>query len=161
MLTFCRLFYLLCLFCFPLAAIPSLTNRCGQKNVQINYPENVSTILFNKDCDTAFVAPPSEGTVSVDSAMSSTNLLFCNTVNALPKMVEAAVQGMRYWVNRIEQLSKEYDEVAKETQKLAQQLAELEPELKEKEEAYKLIKQEIAEKKILKLMMLVQHLNTV
>lgn len=122
----------LCLLFFSLQslAIPSLTNRCGEKGVDIIPPDGVSIIAFNEACDTAYVGPPAAGSVTIDEVMGSTNLLFCNSVKLLPSIIEAATEGMHYWAKRITELSRDYDSVAFDLEGFGQKLAESESKLK-------------------------------
>lgn len=112
-----------------LMAMPSLTNRCGEKGVQFSYPDNTTAVAFDENCRTAFIGPPLKGRVSVSQVMGSTNLLFCDTVKLLPKTVEATRRGIQFWADRIAQKSEEYDEVRKSVEEYSERLSRIEPQL--------------------------------
>lgn len=112
-----------------IVALPSLTNRCGPRGINFTPPTNASLVAFDENCDTAFIGPPSVGTIHVDHGMGSTNLLFCDTVKILPEIIEASRAGMKVWADRLKQKSTEYDEIAKEVSAYEKSLADLEPSL--------------------------------
>jgi hypothetical protein len=82
-------------------ALPALTNKCGEKRVNLSLPTEADIIAYDKECTTAFVGPPSKGTAQVISATSSGNLSFCPSVKTLPNVVNKLMQAMEYWTTQL------------------------------------------------------------
>lgn len=96
--------FLACCFLFlpalSLTALPSLTNKCGEKNISISLPTNSDIIAYDKECSTVFVGPPAKGTAQVVSATSSGNLSFCPAVKTLPNVAIKLMQSIEYWTTQ-------------------------------------------------------------
>jgi hypothetical protein len=113
-------------------AMPSLSNQCGEKGKSFIPPKNTTLVAFDEECDTAFIGPPANGRLQLDQIMENTNLLFCKTVKLLPQTIEAARQGIQFWVERIAKKSETYDEIVKTVNGHAKKLSELKPMLESK-----------------------------
>jgi hypothetical protein len=95
--------YLSLALAWPLSswALPSLTNKCGEKGINIRLPLDSDIVVYDKECQTVFVGPPSAGTAEVVSAIPSANLSFCPSVKTLPNVVNKLMASIDHWMERI------------------------------------------------------------
>lgn len=101
------------LLSLKLSSLPSLTNRCGEKRLKLNYPENVSVVVFDKECETAYVGPPANGIMKVDSVLESTSLWLCTSVRNITDTLENAFEARKIWGKIVLDLSKLQEELFK------------------------------------------------
>jgi hypothetical protein len=92
---------------FQLAALPSLTNKCGEKRVNLTLPSNSDIIAYDKECETVFIGPPSAGSAQVISAIPSSNLAFCTSVKTLPNVVNKLATSIEYWMIKLTEATNE------------------------------------------------------
>src|ERR1700748_2200554 len=65
-------------------AIPFQSNRCNEKNSKVKHPNGSQAVLFDEECNTAYVLPPSEGKASIAAIATTSNLNLCPAVNSIP-----------------------------------------------------------------------------
>lgn len=106
------------LLSLKLSALPSLTNRCGEKRLKLNYPENVSVVVFDKECDAAYISPPAIGTVSVDGIIGSTNLNFCYSLKKYPEIIKNTIETKLHLSEIVKEIEKRYQNDLNKMQQL-------------------------------------------
>lgn len=134
-----------------LAALPSLTNNCGEKGINIRMPDGTSDIIaFDKECQTAYVGPPSTGSAEVVSVFSSANLSFCPSIKALPMVINKLMVSYDYWLDELNKatndalsLKKEYDAQEKKLIEREEEQHAIEEQLAKREEEYQSVMRDI------------------
>ncbi len=119
----------LCLLSEISLALPALTNKCGPKGINFVAPLNTEIVGFDEECQTAYIGPPAVGRIDVDQGLGSTNLLFCETVKMLPKVIEASRAGIKVWAEKLVKKSNEYDAISEQVSAYKKTLVDLEPSL--------------------------------
>lgn len=114
--------------CIQLHALPSLTNKCGEKGINLSIPNKSDIVAFDKECTTAYIGPPATGVASVAAFSPSANLSFCPSVKSLPNVVNRIVASYDFWLEELNRATLQANGMREQYNEQHNKLIELEEE---------------------------------
>ncbi|BBH52508.1 hypothetical protein [Fluviispira sanaruensis] len=104
-----------------IAGGPNVVNKCDFKGV--NHPENSNGVMFDEECQNAYVLPPEVGKVTVSAVQQNLNLGFCSTMKIDQNSLKQSTLIRESILLKINNMIKELDPLDKEKAKLFEILA--------------------------------------
>jgi len=99
-------------------ATPYASTKCNGLKAKIQHPEGAQGVLFDEDCQTAYVLPPEEGRSRMTALEATSNINYCRTVNKLPTLTEKMVTSLEIVGDKVLAMIKDFEPQNQELQEL-------------------------------------------